>query len=181
MNQVLKSLLIQDAAYWDAPMNEVKIRAWAEQLQGLDPDQVHAAMKHFRDEKGRREMPKPADIKAFLNPTVSDDGLAREAAARVIEAISRFGYMRGAEAKEWIGELGWSVVKVYGWEYICENCGVGLQVGQLTAQIRDLAKSHLEMARAGKLNQAPELPPPTNTPAIEGLPKVRNLLEAVKK
>lgn len=62
----INKLLIDESAYWDAPMNEVKIRQYAEELMGLDERDLRASVQYFRRQAGRRQMPMPADYIAAI-------------------------------------------------------------------------------------------------------------------
>lgn len=158
--KALRALVIQNLTFYDAPVNEVKVKMFAVELQDLDVVRVSQALAAFRQEKGRRMMPMPSDIRDKIKPlSLSDDTLAIEAVARIVQSLSRFGGYRGEDAKAYIGELGWEVVKRQGgWTELCTNVGVDSPVGVFQAQAIKIAKAVLEQSRAGTLGAPPELP-----------------------
>lgn len=99
--------------------------------------------------------PTPGQLKATLSP--SDDQLAREAVSRIIKALSSFGGADNREkAKNFIGELGWSVVsREGGWEEVCKIDYANLRIAQ--AQWREYAASVLTQSRLGVLDKPPGL------------------------
>lgn len=60
--KTVKQLILEDAAYYDAPINELKLNLFAEQLSSATPEKVAAAQRFFRAQPSRRQMPMPADL-----------------------------------------------------------------------------------------------------------------------
>lgn len=93
---------------------------------------------------------------------VDDEGKAREIVARIKNAVSTFGYYRGEDAEEYLGELGWFVVsQLGGWKVICDYPTMDALDFEL-ARARELAKIYMTKSRRGELGQAPtfdDLPP----------------------
>lgn len=130
-------------------------------LQDLPIIQIEAAFARYRRDPKNKFAPMPAQIRELIIPTPSDDTNAREAVSRIQEAVGKFGSWRGDEARPYVGELGWGIVKrMGGWGHLCENLGTTLDALTFQAQARELAKSHMELSRAGALGQAPALPEP---------------------
>ncbi|MFI5342844.1 MAG: hypothetical protein ACHQUC_01350 [Chlamydiales bacterium] len=154
----IKKLLIEDAAFYDAQMNEIKLNTWSESLQNIKPEEIRRAQLYFRSQPGRRQIPMPADIINFFIPALDDDSKARDAASRICSAIREFGYTNPEKAKTYIGELGWRVVERQGgWVRLCEEMHDD-QLAIFQAQARDLAKAQIQFAKAGLLDSPPELP-----------------------
>jgi hypothetical protein len=65
--KAIKKLIVNDADFWNAPMTEGRVNAFAEQLQGFVPEEIYEAQKHFRNEAGRTRMPMPADLKDHMS------------------------------------------------------------------------------------------------------------------
>ncbi len=65
--------------------------------------------------------PTIADIlKACGQVEFTEDDIAREFVAKLVNYVARFGYTNEAEAKKEIGEKMWAVVEsIGGWQYIC--------------------------------------------------------------
>ena len=105
---------------------------------------------------GINPMPLIPHIKDYLVDRVSFESRSKEAASRILGAISKFGHYHVKAAEEYIGPLGWEVVRLNGnWTSICESC-TSSKEATLRAQWRDLAKSILERRAEGK-NYPPRL------------------------
>lgn len=154
----LKIIISQLSHYYQRPLSDIVVNMYAEDLQDLAFEEVKSAYENYRRDPKNKFMPLPAQIREVLAPTVSPDAQAREAAARIPEAIRRFGWNQPDESRQFIGELGWRVVERFGgWIYICENLGVELNPLTFQAQTRDLARAQLEYSAAGRLDERPAL------------------------
>ena len=126
---------------------------------GLTMSEAIQGYKLYRQNPKNVFFPIPAKIIELMRPVVSDETLAREAAARIQEAIVRCGYTNPEAAKNYIGEVGWNVVRRFGgWRYLCENHGLSINPLTFQAQARDLAKSHLELWKAGEFGNVISMP-----------------------
>lgn len=86
---------------------------------------------------------------------------------RIWSAISRYGYMRGTEAREYIGDVGWAVVNMLGgWGPLCENTMIDEQ-HVFMAQTRDLVQSILIHGKAGDVKVREMLMPKEQFDAIK--------------
>jgi hypothetical protein len=167
--KAITQMVIENLVFYDAPVNEVKVKMFAHELKDQDLEKIAAAFSTFRNEKGRRQMPMPADVKAKMNVNVSDDSLAIDAASRIVTAISRFGYTNTNDAKTYIGELGWRAVSQQGgWSAVCQSDS---PIGVLQAQLIKLIKALLEKAHAGTLDSPPEIP------RLEGFAKLGEVMK----
>lgn len=130
-----------------------------ESLRDLGYGPVCSAIKQLLTERREGDLiPAIRTIREKIKPepTAKDDAL--DASHRVWEAIGKFGYSRQAEAREFIGELGWLVVeREGGWPAICEHSDVRHQTA-LKSQWRELAISLSARAKAGTLTLPPSLP-----------------------
>lgn len=118
---------------------------------------VGAIDKIITMRRGRDFFPSPADIAKVIQPQLDPDDEAREAASRIIGAISKYGQYNPGAAKEYIGELGWAVVNRFGgWMNIC-IMDIEESTTTMQAQFRDLAKSIYRRAELG-IYTAPKLP-----------------------
>lgn len=174
MSQDLKLLLIEEAAFYDAPMNDVRLRMFAHELAAFPLESVRASMQIFRREKGRRMMPMPGDIISKMSGHEDPRALGVEAASRVIAAVHKYGWNNGGDAREFIGSLGWMAVeRLGGWLVFCESLGNELSVTTAQAQIRDLCEA--QCIRGGDMS-APSLP------AWRGEPiSLSSILNAIKE
>lgn len=154
----IHKLVTENLTFYDAPINEIKIKMFAQELFDLDLQDLHRVFAEFRQEKGRKTMPMPSDVRDKINPVENDQTLALEAAARIASGISKFGYTQPEDAKNYIGPVGWMVVeKLGGWSLICQTQRTD-DMKIFYAQCRDLAKAQIELARAGRLHIPPQLP-----------------------
>lgn len=140
----IKKIFLVLSAYYREQLPDMVIQMYASDLSDLDFFEVKAALEAYRKNPKNRRVPMPAEIRNMISPVLSDDSMAREIAVRIQGAIVRFGYTGGAEAKEFIGEIGWSIVMSYGgWRYVCENLGKSIDVNTFQAQARELAKTRV--------------------------------------
>lgn len=157
----LAGVIDRTARYFGKKLEPDVISMMIDDLADLPVPELETAFARYRRDPKNKFYPMPAAIRELVEPQENDDSQARVAVARVVEAVSRFGYYGGADARAFVGELGWSIVKAYGgWSPLCEALGHTLDVSQFQAQARELAKSHSSLSRAGKLGQAPALPSP---------------------
>ena len=123
-------------------------------LQDLDFNACICALEAYRKDFKNKGWPRPSDLRALVIPPIDDDSKAVEAASRTVAAVSKFGWNKPKEAREYIGELGWVAVQRFGgWMYICENLGVDISITTFQAQIRDLSKAILKLDKAGSFDQ----------------------------
>lgn len=107
--------------------------------------QYQRALQCYFDDPKNKTFPSLAGLRVYIDPKASVESQANELSSRVVEAISRFGWNNGAEARAYLGDTGWELVKRSGgWAYVCENLGLSLNPGTFRAQARDLAKSLIE-------------------------------------
>lgn len=102
--------------------------------------------------------PFPSEIRENILKKASVDSIANESATRIRLAIKKYGWPDPENARNYIGEIGWSVVeRCGGWEYVCENHGVDLNPLTFHAQARDIAKAIIDLNSTGNLNNTPML------------------------
>jgi hypothetical protein len=167
------------AAYFQKEIPDIVLNLYVEDMAGYKIEDILRAMTECRLEKGRRTMPLPADIIEKINPEVSDSSNANQAASLIRSAISKFGPMDTDRAKAYCGELAWSVVdKMGGWSYLCTTL-TNDDMNTFYAQARELAKSQIELAKAGRLGTPPQLPH-KNKPE-PGLQSLGSLLKQIEE
>jgi hypothetical protein len=119
-------------------------------------------MRKLRREPGRRTCPLPSDIRKLIAPdSISDLAVANDVAGRIGGAMSRFGYTNPRQAEQFIGPIGWAVVRILGgWQHLCNTITTD-EMRTFHAQCRELAKSQLEISRV-RAREAPHdaLPAP---------------------
>jgi hypothetical protein len=153
MSQVdFEQRLIELAFFYGHDATDDQIRVWAQFLvERITLDQLNIAIKAYCEDSSNEWFPRPmAKLVDLIHPKVNADSQAKLIAGRVVEAVSKFGWINSQKAKEFIGPKGWAAVKAYGdWSYICENLGVNISMGQFQAQIRDHAKAQIQSGVTG--------------------------------
>lgn len=72
-------------------------------------------------------------------------------ASKITAAISKFGYCNAKEAKEYLGDIGWSIVEMSGgWNHLCGTV-TNKHLSTFQAQWRELAKAHVDKIQNGQL------------------------------
>lgn len=127
------------------------IEVWRQDMRGIDPAAISGALIAYRRNPQNRSFPLPAQIRAIIEPAdPTADDVAKEISARVIGAVSRFGWCNADDARAYIGEIGWrNVHKMGGWAFLCESLGRSIQVTSFQAQFRELVRKDAEFAKAG--------------------------------
>jgi hypothetical protein len=116
------------------------LKMMLDSIDDLAFEKVEKALSSWVGKTKQMRHPFPAEIRAMCEECLDPDTKGKLISSRVIEAISRFGYCNADDARKYIGETGWIVVKRFGgWQYVCENVGVTMQLSTFTAQARDIA------------------------------------------
>lgn len=125
----------------------------------------------IQNRRSREAFPAIRDIREAVAPEADPEAEAIECVGRIVQAISRIGPYRTAEARGFVGELGWLVVvREGGWEKVCQIL-TDQNIGTLKAQWKQTAIAQFKRARSG-LTGAPELPSPDGKvtgPAVDVL------------
>lgn len=155
----VKAAWIKLSAYYQVQLQDHVLEMYAEDVEDLSFRDVMAALTAYRRNHKNVRVPLPAAIRAIAKPEISDEVLAIEATSRVSYAIKSFGYSNQADAKAYIGGLGWHVVeRCGGWLFVCQNLGTHvLNIGTFQAQFRENAKAQLQLSRAGRLEEGTKL------------------------
>lgn len=120
--QILKKEIIATSAYYQLKLDPQVIPMYAEDLSDLSLPSVIQAYKSWRTNPKNFRFPLPGQIRNIVCPDVNPEDQGRDAAARIVSALSKFGYTNSNEAKLYIGSLGWKVVERQGgWAALCER------------------------------------------------------------
>lgn len=156
--QQIKALWIGFAEFYREAITPNQIRMYAEQLaEEFNDQEIAIAMNEYKRNPENTRMPLPAQLMASVRPKENENDIGRVCAGLIITAIGKFGSYRSQEAREFMGELAWSVVTFQGgWQGIC-----GLDSDTIKAEQprwRDMAMSLNKRAKLGTLHTAPALP-----------------------
>lgn len=152
----LSSIYAATCKAFDKVLEPEVLKMQIEDLSDLTFEQISIALKKYRNDEKSITWPRASKIRAIINPTLSIDSSANEAASRIREAISKFGWCNSLEAQKFIGELGWAIVERFGgWSYLCQNHGLDLNPLTFHAQARDTIKAVLE--KKIKIDNVPQL------------------------
>lgn len=132
------------SAYYRNPLPDMVLKMYADDLNDLPFDEIIKAYDRHRKDPKSRAMPLPAQIRGSLRPNLEPESAAREIISRILEAQDKFGYTWPSEAKEFIGEIGWSLIRAYGgWETFCQSLGVHFSIDSFSAQGREILKGRI--------------------------------------
>lgn len=139
-------------------------------LAEYPPQQVLAALGKCRRELSR--FPTIAEVISRIpGQAIDDASQATLIAGRITEAITKFGPYRTSEARTFIGDLGWQVVKESGdWLNLCEMGSRELAMSR--SQWIKLAEAKLKSGLAPSTAARLEHAPPAITAMLERLPKM---------
>ena len=145
-----KKALVKLAAYYEKILTDEQIEIYSKQLfEYLTIEQLSKACKVYIDNPKNEFFPRPISklIAIVSNPYESID-FAVEISSRVIESVSKFGWTGEFKARQHVGDHGWlAIERLGGWQYLCENLGVTLNLTTTQAQIREMIKSNLEISK----------------------------------
>lgn len=148
-------------------LSEFDLELYGEEAKKLGWENAVAAVTSiYRDTAQHGRFPSFNDLAERANPTgLSDEDMAKEAAALILNAVRTCGYNQPEKAKLRVGGLGWRVVETLGgWEAVT-NIPHDSAIPVLSAQWRELALSLLRKHKLG-ITGKPELPG-TEVQAIE--------------
>lgn len=155
----LKKIIVGTGTVYGKEYTDGALLMIVDDLSDLAFDDVSEAYRKCRMDHMRRFAPLPAEIRHIVNPQENDEDEARDSAARIVAAVSRFGWANQLPAREFIGELGWMVVERQGgWATICGEL-TDQNIGMLQAQFRELAGSLRRRAKIGLLHVPPRIAP----------------------
>lgn len=168
MTNEFKIKLIELAAFYEKSLTDEQLKVYAQYLiQRITISEFAIAIGKYCDDSKNEFFPRPiSKLVALVHEPVDDDAQARDAAGRIVHAISKYGWCNVESARNYVGELGWAVVsKQGGWVNLCEASRT-MNLETFQAQSRDLAKSQIKMARAGLIDTPPGLPARDNVAAL---------------
>jgi hypothetical protein len=170
MKQAIIEILEHLAAYYRATLSPVQFAMYAEDLSELTPEQLVKACKEYRRNPANKFFPLPSALISIVKPVESDLDLGQDVASKVVGAVSKFGSYRAADARAYIGEIGWECVKRFGgWVTLCSEMTEDNKP-TIFAQIRGLAQTVNKKAMNGTLNE------PQNFPTAIGSGDVQKLI-----
>jgi hypothetical protein len=141
---------------------------------------VMGALTSYRRDPRNRSMPLPAQLRAIINPEVDPESQAREIAARIQGAVTKFGWCNAPSAREYIGETGWRIVETRGgWSHLCQNLGITIDPTAFEAQVREQAKASVKYGEAA-LSTAIGLAPGVRRGELQSIGEIMNLLTEKK-
>lgn len=149
-----------------------------EAIEDLNFEECRKALKIYIADPKYKTWPRPADIRSISNPYLENTDQGKLIAAKIYEAIGKFGYSNYLQAMEFIGETGKEAVNKFGgWSLICEQVGPIIQPSTFMAQMRDLVTVMIKEKQTGNnLNQL-EYKPENNLKISEGLEAAKDLLQ----
>lgn len=156
------------------------LRIMLDAVVDLDPDRVLAELRRWVQESRRMTFPLPGELRHMIIPQVDPDAMAREIAGRCVDAIKRFGWPQPENAREYIGEHGWTAIEHSGgWMHFCREHGVGIDPGIFSAQARETIKGRI-VHGADNINRAIAMNEPERRKELPftEMPKILGLVPA---
>lgn len=151
----IASMLIDMAKFYGYELDKRQLQLYVEVLSGFPESVVLQAGREYVQNVSNTRFPIPPHsiLKKHLPAEPLGKDLAIETVTRIEEAIRKFGYMKGSEAAEYVGPVGWSVITRMGWVSICEN----KFTDALRAQLRDAVTAAMNLGDAGLLWDRPAI------------------------
>lgn len=137
----LTSKIIALAAYYRETISTDQLLMYAEDLQCLSFEELSIAIKSYRMNPKNKFFPLPSALIDLVRPFESNEDEGRLAAAKIIGAISKFGWNNPDKAREFIGEVGWNAIQILGgWTALCESTDDDNK-STVSAQLRNLCET----------------------------------------
>jgi hypothetical protein len=175
MKNELAKIVFALGAYYDKKLSPEQIKMYVDDLSVLTPQELNFAIKQYRNDPANSFFPLPAKLIGIIKPVETDQDLGRLVAGWIMSAVLKFGSYRVQEAKAFMGEIAWEVVKLQGgWASICALDTEDLKAEQ--PRWRDIAMSVNKRSKLGTLNQAP-----TFSGISENAKSVTNLIQQTLK
>jgi hypothetical protein len=168
------------ADYYGRPLSPAAHMMYVEDLQELTGDELALACRQYRTNCENKFFPLPSVLIALARGTQSPEDVGQDIATRIWEAMARRGWNNPEQAKLYIGDAGWEVVKRFGgWQSLCEGTTMDSR-GTLIAQMRGIAtvlhRKELSVQRAALVGSDPlkklDTPPPTNEAVAAMIPQI---------
>lgn len=175
MRREIAKVVINLAEYYEKTLTDNQMEMYIQDLSDIPFPELLRAVELYRQDPKNDRFPLPAKLRAIIQ--LPDDQKARDGVSRILSAISRIGPYRTKDAQEYIGELGWAVVKLQGgWEETCTSL-TNDNRGTLMAQWRELAVSLLNKKRLGFGDEPPTLEFKSKGSGLESLGNMIRLPE----
>lgn len=143
----IKTTLSLLAEYFQIQITDAQLKMYTEDLADIAESDLTAAIETIRKSENIIKFPLPSQIRALIYGKMEDNAI--ELSAKIEMALSKYGYTNPDKAKEFIGEVGWEIVKLNGgWQNMCQTIDVD-DLPILKAQWRNLAKSLLNKVNFG--------------------------------
>ncbi len=173
----LYELILESAIFYDAQMNETRVKMFAKALSDLPLDQVKLAYSEMYKDPERKKIPLPAEIRNYISPKLSNRDEAILIARKIESMIRRKGSTwRSALSPTWpatftttggqifdniddalieeLGDTGHFVVQSYGFHDLVSDFKE-MPSGQFYPQMRDTVLAVIEAKK--KENRIPAL------------------------
>jgi hypothetical protein len=169
MKSEIIKLVFTLGEYYDKRLTPEQLEMYSQDLSVLSPEELRDAILKYRADGRNDRFPLPAKLISIIRPVETELDLGNDVASRIIGAVSRFGSYRGAEARAYIGEIGWECVKRFGgWVTICSELTDDTKTS-IFAQLRGLAQTVAKKGANGTLEVAPDFKKEIGTEQVRAL------------
>ncbi len=120
---------------------------YAKDLSDKDFDQIKKGCELYRKDPKNSFFPvPPTKILTYLQEDDIEESY--EIIEEIMDCVKRYGWSNPVAAKNFLGDYGWSVVKVFGgWNSLCQNLGKEISLTMFNSQAREFIKSSLSRNR----------------------------------
>jgi hypothetical protein len=136
------------AAYYRETLADMTVKMWAEDLADIPVDALNKVFREITEDPKITRCPLPAILKQKLKgsmPSVEDE--ARQITEKIWGAVSKFGHSNPAMARDYIGEVGWQLIRMQGgWSDLCATADRSQMMGT-KAQWRETVTGLINQAK----------------------------------
>ena len=150
----LQKFWLMIAKYYQKDISLDVIRIYADHSSRFSIEDMKRGFEMHCESDSAAFFPVPALLIKHIRPRIDEKDEAMEVPGIIFSAITKFGYINGPEARLHMGPLAWSCVQDYGgWNHLCSSPMTNETA--VRAQLRELAKSKINRAQAGRSQLKP--------------------------
>jgi len=177
--QQLARAIKATATYYGRTLEPEVLSMMCDDLMDLPVEKVVAGYAQYRRSPANKFFPLPAQIRELVNPEefVSVEAQAREIAARIVGAVTKFGWNNAKEAQVYIGPIGWNAVtRQGGWMNLCQNMGASINPTTFQAQLRDQLEGSIRYGEAAIEQNIFKLPESNKPKGLQSFGEIFELM-----
>jgi len=147
LGKLTKSIISWSMA-WGNQIDQIRARMYAIAILESGCKDIPSLLKQSL--KAHTRFPSAAELIKLSKGNIDEKDNAVLLSGKIIDAISKFGYMNKQDAKSYLGDQAWRAVELFGgWERLCRADLSQMQ--SIRAQLRDLCMATTKNSECSKI------------------------------